>query len=82
MSHDFVPLLALSPQDEGWAWWMVLVACLILVFLLLGVLRRRLVQPMGHKPGDTTDAWAEAGRRFSLKSNDEDRENAESKDTE
>ena len=82
MNHNLAPWLALNARGEGWAWWMVLVACLILVFLLLGVLRRRLVQPMGHKPGDTTDAWAEAGRRFSLKSNDEDRENAESKDTE
>jgi hypothetical protein len=59
---------------------MVLVAGLILVFLLLSVLRRRLVQPMDHKPSDTTDAWAEAGRRLSLKSADEDAEDAESEE--
>ena len=82
MNHDLASSLALSARGEGWAWWLVLVACLILVFLLLSVLRRWLVQPMDHKPSDTTDAWAEAGRRLSLKSADEDEEDAESEDTE
>jgi len=56
---------------------MVLVACLIFVFLLLSVLRRRLVRPMGHKPSDTTDAWTEAGRRLSVKPDDEETHGAE-----
>lgn len=81
MNANLAPWLALSARGEGWAWWLVLVACLILVFLFLSVLRRRLVQPMDHKPSDTTDAWAEAGRRLSLKSADEDAEDAESEDT-
>jgi len=60
---------------------MVLVAGLILVFLLLSVLRRRLVQPMDHKPSDTTDAWAEAGRRLSLEPDDENGKDSEEEDT-
>ena len=82
MNANLAPWLALSDRGEGWAWWLILVACLILVFLFLSVLRRRLVQPMVHKPSDTTDAWAEAGRRFSLKSADEDAEDAESEEAE
>ncbi|HET6442156.1 MAG TPA: hypothetical protein VFH53_07250 [Phycisphaerae bacterium] len=81
MNANLAPWLALSARGEGWAWWMVLVAGLILVFFLLSVLRRRLVQPMDHKPSDTTDAWAEAGRRLSVKPDDEDAEDAESEDT-
>jgi len=81
VNANLAPWLALSARGEGWAWWMVLVAGLILVFFLLSVLRRRLVQPMDHKPSDTTDAWAEAGRRLSVKPDDEDAEDAESEDT-
>ncbi len=75
------PWLALSARGEGWAWWLVLVACLILVFLLLSVLRRRLVQPMDHKPSDTTDAWAEAGRRLSVKPDDQNEQDSQAEDT-
>jgi len=81
VNHDLASSLALSARGEGWAWWMVLVACLILVFLLLSVLRRRLVQPMDHKPSDTTDAWTEAGRRLSVKPDDEGTKGSESEDT-
>ena len=50
---------------EGWAWWAVLVvACLLVVLLALITLRRFLIRPMAHKPSDTSDAWAEAGRRL------------------
>ena len=80
MNANLAPWLALSARGEGWAWWLVLVACLILVFLLLSVLRRRLVQPMDHKPSDTTDAWAEAGRRLSMKSADEEAKGSESEE--
>ena len=81
MNATLAPWLALSARGEGWAWWMVLVAGLILVFLLLSVLRRRLVQPMDHKPSDTTDAWAEAGRRLSVKPDDQNGQNSEEEDT-
>ena len=80
MNANLAPLVALSARGEGWAWWMVLVACLILVFLLLSVLRRRLVQPMDHKPSDTTDAWAEAGRRLSVKPDDRNGQDSEEED--
>jgi hypothetical protein len=59
---------------------MVLVACLIFVFFLLSVLRRRLDRPMDHKPSDTTDAWAEAGRRFSVKPDDQNGQDSEEED--
>ena len=51
---------------EGWLWWATLVACLLVLLLILATLRRRFVQPMLHKPSDTSDAWAEAGRRLSV----------------
>jgi len=80
VNHDIVPLVALSPRGEGWAWWLTLVACLVVVFLLLNVLRRRLLRPMDHKPSDTTDAWAEAGRRLSLKLDDQNEQDSEEED--
>lgn len=49
---------------EGWVWWAVLVACLLVMLLALITLRRFLIRPMAHKPSDTSDAWAEAGRRL------------------
>jgi membrane protein implicated in regulation of membrane protease activity len=49
---------------EGWVWWAMLVACLLVVLLALVTLRRFLIRPMSHKPSDTSDAWAEAGRRL------------------
>lgn len=81
MNANLAPWFALSARSEGWAWWMVLVACLILVFFLLSVLRRRLVQPMDHKPSDTTDAWAEAGRRLSVKPDDQNEQDSQAEDT-
>lgn len=56
--------VAMEPRVEGWVWFLVVVGCLVLVLLLVGVLRRRLLRPMSHTPTDTTDAWAEAGRRL------------------
>ena len=49
---------------EGWVWWAVLVACLLVMLLALITLRRFLIRPMSHKPSDISDAWAEAGRRL------------------
>ena len=49
---------------EGWLWWVTLVVCLVVVLLVLATLRRRFVRPMSHTPSDTSDAWAEAGRRL------------------
>jgi hypothetical protein len=49
---------------EGWVWWVTLVACLLVVLLVLATLRRHFVRPMPHAPTDTSDAWAEAGRRL------------------
>lgn len=51
-------------REEGWLWWFVLVGGVLVAFGLLMVLRRRLVRPMPHRPSDTTDSWAEAGRRL------------------
>jgi membrane protein implicated in regulation of membrane protease activity len=81
VNHYLASSLALSARGEGWAWWLVLVVCLILVFLLLSVLRRRLVRPMDHKPSDTTDAWAEAGRRLSVKPDDQNEQDSQAEDT-
>ena len=49
---------------EGWLWWAILVASLLVLLLVLLTFRRRFVKPMLHKPSDTSDAWAEAGRRL------------------
>jgi hypothetical protein len=35
-----------------------------IALLAVMAVRRRLVRPMPHEPSDTTDAWAEAGRRL------------------
>ena len=43
------------------------------LYLLFGVLRRLLLRPMKHTPTDTTDAWAEAGRRLKIEPEDDDR---------
>jgi len=53
-------------RAEGWFWWLVLVSSLVVIFLILNAVRRRLLRPMSHKPTDTTDSWTEAGRRFAL----------------
>jgi len=55
-----------AARSEGWLWWAVLVGALVILLLALGALRRRLVRPMLHTPTDTTDAWAEAGRRMKV----------------
>ena len=49
---------------EGWLWLATLVICMLVLLLVLLTLRRRLVRPMPHTPSDTSDAWAEAGRRL------------------
>jgi len=51
---------------EGWLWWVMLVACLLVLLLVLATLRRRFVRPMPHTPSDASDAWAEAGRRLTI----------------
>ncbi len=58
-------ILAASPQGQVWTLWALLVfGMVVLVFLLFGIVRRRLVRPMRHTPSDLTDAWTEAGRRM------------------
>jgi hypothetical protein len=65
-----LPILeAIGPRAakaEGWLWWFVLVLALAVAGLLLRTLRRWLVRPMPHTPSDTSDAWAEAGRRLKI----------------
>jgi hypothetical protein len=61
-----IVLIAMEPRAEGWLWWSILVGCIVIVFLIVGVVRRRLVRPMPHTPSDTTDAWREAGRRLAV----------------
>ncbi|MBM4018213.1 MAG: hypothetical protein FJ288_07770 [Planctomycetes bacterium] len=63
---------------EGWTWWLALVACLVVVLLALAVLRRLFLKPMPHKPTDTSDAWAEAGRRLAVPPPDDGRKGADS----
>jgi hypothetical protein len=70
MNGGIRQLAALAPREEGWLWWIVLVLCVVLVFLLVAVVRRRLLSPMAHTPSDTTDSWTEAGRRFRLPEDD------------
>jgi len=53
-------------RDEGWFWWFALVAGLAIAMLVVMLLRRRLVRPLSRTPTDTTDAWAEAGRRLQV----------------
>ncbi|HUU92590.1 MAG TPA: hypothetical protein VM238_15435 [Phycisphaerae bacterium] len=59
-----VPVALEEARSEGWAWFLAVMACLVLVLLVWSILRRRLLRPMSHGPSDTTDAWQEAGRRF------------------
>jgi|WetSurMetagenome_2_1015567.scaffolds.fasta_scaffold1892927_2 hypothetical protein len=54
----------LDPHVEGWIWWVLIILGLFAVLLVIGILRRRLVQPMRNTPSDTTDSWKEAGRRM------------------
>jgi len=51
-------------REEGWIWWFATMAGLLIALLVVLMVRRHLVRPMPHKPSDTTDAWAEAGRRL------------------
>ena len=57
-------LAELDTQEEDWALVGMLVLAIALFLLVLSVMRRRLLRPMDHRPSDTTDAWAEAGRRL------------------
>lgn len=57
-------LVAMEPRAEGWLWWSVVVGAIVVVLLLLTLLRRRFIRPLPRSPSDTTDAWAEAGRRL------------------
>lgn len=66
-----IVLIALEPRAEGWLWWSVLVGCIVIVFLVVGMVRRRFVRPMPRTPSDTTDAWREAGRRLPVPPRDE-----------
>lgn len=54
----------MEPRTEGWLWWSVVVGAIIVVLLLLTLVRRRLIRPLPRSPSDTTDSWAEAGRRL------------------
>jgi len=54
----------LAPRAEAWGWWFLLVLGLLVLALIVVGLRRWLIKPMPHTPSDTTDAWAESGRRL------------------
>lgn len=56
--------IPLAAPLEAWGLWFTVVALGALVGLVLAWLRRRFLRPMRHRPSSTTDAWAEAGRRF------------------
>jgi len=58
--------LPLAAPAEAWWLWGLVVAVAVLGALLVAWLRRWLLRPMRHTPSSTTDAWAEAGRRFQL----------------
>jgi hypothetical protein len=60
-------------RSEGWMWWFLLVAGVVVLGLALMMLRRRLIRPMPHTPTDTSDAWAEAGRRLQLPPTDKEK---------
>jgi hypothetical protein len=62
-----------AARTEGWLWWFVLVAGVVVLGLALMMLRRRLIRPMPHTPTDTSDAWAEAGRRLQLPPTDKEK---------
>jgi len=56
--------IPLAAPLRAWVLWFAVVGLAVLVGLLVAWLRRRLLRPMRHRPSSTTDAWAEAGRRF------------------
>ena len=56
--------IPLAAPPGAWALWFIVVALGVVVALAIVWLRRRLLRPMSHEPSSTTDAWAEAGRRF------------------
>ncbi len=56
--------MPLAAPLEAWGLWFTVVALGALAGLVLAWLRRRFLRPMRHRPSSTTDAWAEAGRRF------------------
>ena len=56
--------IPLAAPPGAWGLWLTVVALGVLAGLLLVWLRRWLLRPMRHRPSSTTDAWAEAGRRF------------------
>lgn len=66
MNLEMCMPLALTPRGEGWLWWLGLMGVVLLALLALLTVRRFLIKPMAHKPSDTSDAWAEAGRRLSV----------------
>jgi len=60
-----------AARSEGWVLWLVLVGGLVVLLMILGAVRRRLIRPMRHTPTDTTDSWVEAGRRLQTPPKDE-----------
>jgi len=56
--------ILLAAPAEAWWLWLTVVAVAVLLALVVAWLRRCLLRPMRHTPTSTTDAWAEAGRRF------------------
>jgi hypothetical protein len=56
--------IPLAAPPEAWGLWITVVALGVLVALLVAWLRRWLLRPMKRGETSTTDAWAEAGRRF------------------
>ena len=75
----WVGVLSLSPaKAQAWAWWWLFVIGLIVGLCALGLvflhLRKRLLPPMSHRPTDTSDAWAEAGRRMPTPAEDDEKD--------
>ena len=61
------PILGVSPRAEAWVLLVAVVASAAVVLaLLVGVVRRRLLRPLPRTPTDATDSWAEAGRRLKV----------------
>jgi len=56
--------IPLAAPPRAWVLWISVLALAVLAGLLVAWLRRWLLRPMRHRPSSTTDAWAEAGRRF------------------
>jgi len=57
-------LTQISPRGQGALLVLLLLLAVLVVAVVLALLRRRFVRPMTRAPSDTTDAWAEAGRRL------------------